>query len=880
MPKPAPPSKLLDLKIARKLDGGLRRLVRMSDKQLADAVARDRARIRQRLEEIGRMSAMPAGAPAEDGAEERAAAGRRLERAGRSLDPHPVFGGVTLDAPRPPRIRALVRFTGNRDDLAALGIQVRSQAHDVFTISGTRAELAALAAQPATLRLRLPRLLENNVELAGAQAEIDLVHGPRPAVPAGLTGNGVIIGLIDSPLDVTHNGFRNPVAPHNSRVLYYWVQFPDHGAMPGPSPAEFHATNPGITPDFSSPTALDYGQIFTGPAIDVALGLAAGPYGNAVFQIPCVPAVGEHGTHVAGIACGSGHTASWTDAPVHIGAAPGAHIVHVATGAYPGMRLDTSFEDNILDAIDFIFRAADFHGMPAVVSVSLGTSLGPHNGADNFDIARDNHLNSFDDRVICFGVGNDNDGQSFRRGTVPASGGVDSLTFSPTVMTDVPGGVEVARERFLDIWYSGPELEFQVSCGSAASSWIAAGSDYLGTLNGYDVEVDRDAEPGAGLHNIRFLFERALSADPFTIELRNPAAIGDVAYQAWVGSQGFRATLDSATRSDLTLADTACAKSILSVGACNKRTPPSPPMGETIAAYSGAGPTLDGRVKPEIVAIGGSPARGLISTESDQASGYFSMYGTSMATPLVAGAVALLFEELRGLTTPLATNCDTVKALLTRHANRGGIFVEPAAPGYLPEDRNRYGYGRLRMASLVDNLAAPREVDLWIRTAEDDWGDEPYLGDRFWRAPDIRIYQAGTTTEIRELTWGTAYDVRVHVRNLGDGDANNATVRLKYTRPYAAPTTWHDAEDAADRPLVNDRVAVPALDGTEVLFQWRPEASEIGAPPGVTHFCLLAEVGHRDDPLIYAAPTTPGGSAWATNIKGTNNIALRNVFIQ
>jgi hypothetical protein len=39
-------------------------------------------------------------------------------------------------------------------------------------------------------------------------------------------------------------------------------------------------------------------------------------------------------------------------------------------------------------------------------------------------------------------------------------------------------------------------------------------------------------------------------------------------------------------------------------------------------------------------------------------------------------------------------------------------------------------------------------------------------------------------------------------------------------------------------------------------------------------------VDHVNDPLAYSAPSTGGGNAWATNIKGTNNVALRNLHIQ
>ena len=53
---------------------------------------------------------------------------------------------------------------------------------------------------------------------------------------------------------------------------------------------------------------------------------------------------------------------------------------------------------------------------------------------------------------------------------------------------------------------------------------------------------------------------------------------------------------------EMTLADTCCARAVLSVDACDKQVSGNI---ETIAEYSGRGPTLDGRNKPEITAMAG-----------------------------------------------------------------------------------------------------------------------------------------------------------------------------------------------------------------------------------------------------------------------------------
>jgi len=639
----------------------------------------------------------------------------------------------------------------------------------------------------------------------------------------------------------------------------------------GQTPQQFtNGAAPGTRPDFAG---LNYGRLYTNDDINTALGLA-NPYGTGNNQICCEPTrTDEHGTHCAGIAAGSGHVTNWNTSPTHVGAAPEADMIHVRLESLQG-ELDTggTFEDALLDGIDFCLRAAQFHNRPVVVSVSQGSSFGPHNGSTDFDLARDSFLNSFDNRSIVASAGNDNDNSGYRRGNVAAGGGTDNFTLT-------------ARRNlvmWLDVWYAGPEVDFRIGFGGNDSGWRTAGQDYAGVVSGQDIEAERDIEPGGGLRGIRFYMEDASFGDVYTIELRNPHASQAVSYHAWSGLQGWWANLSGASNDETTLGDTGCGKSVLTVGACAKFRPPNPASGEQVTGYSGAGPTVDGRIKPEIAAVGGTAADPIISAGSDQNNTYVGMHGTSMSTPLVAGAVALLLEEYgspppRGLGRDL--DQDTIKALITQYANRLNLNLDPAQPGYVAEERNRYGYGRLRMIGPVDHLRPPVEVDLWVRTADDDYGEEPYIGGCYWGAPDIRVCQAGTANEITHINWGTTYDVRVTVRNLGDADAVGANVRLKYALPHTAPNTWFEAEDASNTKLVST-VTVPAMDALEVVFHWRPEVSELNAPAGTTHFCLLAEVDHALDQLVYPAPTTAGGNAWSTNIKGTNNVALQNLHIQ
>ena len=138
-----------------------------------------------------------------------------------------------------------------------------------------------------------------------------------------------------------------------------------------------------------------------------------------------------------------------------------------------------------------------------------------------------------------------------------------------------------------------------------------------------------------------------------------------------------------------------------------------------MAAFSSRGPTDDGRIKPDLVA----PGTFVVSARSHEPAAktgwgvYDSNYvyngGTSMATPLTAGAAALAREwltRIRGLTDPSAA---LVKAVLIHGAANmsPGQYSSPQEiPSQVPNHVS--GWGRV---DLKNSLTPTLPAEIWLR---------------------------------------------------------------------------------------------------------------------------------------------------------------------
>jgi subtilisin family serine protease len=138
------------------------------------------------------------------------------------------------------------------------------------------------------------------------------------------------------------------------------------------------------------------------------------------------------------------------------------------------------------------------------------------------------------------------------------------------------------------------------------------------------------------------------------------------------------------------------AKNVITVGAID--------MLDAITVFSSCGPTRDGRLKPDVMALG----LGVYSTTDPgwQGVGYFVLSGTSMATPAVSGTAALLIEQFRNLTLP-----DPSPALLKAIFCNTATDLGNAGPDF------QYGYGKVNAEKAVETIVNGDFVDVMANSS-------------------------------------------------------------------------------------------------------------------------------------------------------------------
>ena len=278
---------------------------------------------------------------------------------------------------------------------------------------------------------------------------------------------------------------------------------------------------------------------------------------------------------------------------------------------------------------------------------------------------------------------------------------------------------------------------------------------------------------------------------------------------------------------------------------------------DKIARYSSRGPTaVDYQAKPDLVAPGtgvvslSDPASTMYYTKSQYlVSGtlfsaskpYLSLTGTSMASPVVAGTVALMMQANPSLTPNM------VKAILQYTAQvYPGYNALTQGAGFL----NTQGAVQLaryfRTATSGSRLALPA---MWSKQIH--WGNHRISGGTI--RPNANAFQLGTT-------WGSAFDAdgdNIVWGTLFNGDDDNLV--------------WGTADLLGEDNLVWGTVLDG--DGDNLVWGTRLDGDNLvwGTIGGDDNIVWGTDCGGRDcDSLVWGTAVDADNLVWGTALGGDN----------
>lgn len=516
--------------------------------------------------------------------------------------------------------------------------------------------LTEVRADPAVHSLKMTQGV--GPVLATATKEV----GARPVdlPPDSALGRGVILGVVDFGLDFAHPNFRK--ATGSTRLAALWDQ---RGTARESSP-------------------YGYGRLYGRAEINRAL-KARNPYAALGYGSRSDPywQAGTHGTHVTDIAAGNGRG---TGTP---GVAPEAEIAFVDLAAsdipWEGEGVvNASFGDSVqlLEALTFLFDLARRRRKPCVVNLSLGTFGGPHDGSTLLEQGIDSLVAQAAERAVVVAAGN-----GYMDG-IHAAGRVGQGA-EAALHWDIPS--QDASQNELELWYSGQDrfvAEIEGPDGRSLGT-VALGEN--ARVKGADGETlafvaHRRHDPNNGDNVLGVFLSPGAPAGVWTLRLRGET-VTHGHFHAWIERDDTRPSHFLPPHDNaFTLGSLSTGHLSIAVGAYNAHLPSTP-----LAPFTAAGPTRDGRPKPELSA----PGQDVWAARSLATAGLTPRSGTSMAAPVVAGVVALMLSAARSRGRKLTAT--EIRAILDATARQ-----DPPGVPWHP----RYGRGRVSAVGAVEGVRA------------------------------------------------------------------------------------------------------------------------------------------------------------------------------
>lgn len=576
--------------------------------------------------------------------------------------------------------------------LETLGVHTGTKAGKIWTVQIPIENVEMFTKTSGMDYIELDEPVFLNLDSARKTTRVDSVHQGID-LPLAYSGKDVVMGVVDVGFDYTHPTFFDTLR-QSYRVKRVW---------------EEHKVG---TP----PAGYFYGNELT----DSALIHAALKDDTA----------SSHGTHVAGIAAGSGRGSAANNNSRYRGVAHESDMVFVSIMPDSSQWQGTGVSD-VIDGMNYVYSYAQSVSKPAVVNLSWGTPVGPRDGSSLFSQAVD-AMTGAGKIFVCSGGNNGDVNLHLRKTFTQADSVVKTfVTFLPSLG---------AKQTWIDLWgEAGKNICAKISLYNStegnSTGYIClddlAHDFYLQGSDGDScyVTITTSTSEFNGKSRIYFGIGNG-SADSVVLTIASQSGTIDV----WNGyvrnGGGYFGALESygkswATAGDnsQTTSDWVSTSSAISVGAYAARISFRNISGQTLSygsyaqrgnlvPFSSHGPTQDGRVVPTITAPGLAVISSLssfdptllpggsdysstvVSRVFDSINGKFFYYGqfsgTSMSGPMTSGIVALMLQVHPTLTPTQAKEVIAQTAILDTFTT-----VLPA------EGNNLWGHGKINAYQAV-----------------------------------------------------------------------------------------------------------------------------------------------------------------------------------
>ena len=515
--------------------------------------------------------------------------------------------------------------------------------------------LPASAADPITL----PNYSYNSIPKCYAPISMETLNQtgilPVQNYPTlQLKGNGILIGFMDSGIDYTNKVFRN--LDGSTRIAAIWDQTVQSGTPPR---------------DFS------YGSEYTQEQINSAL--------QSEEPLELVPSPGESGlgTYAASLAAGGADAGEQ-----FLGAAPEAAIAMVKLKQAKQYLRDYYFipgnaicyqETDLMLGLKYLNDLADSLGMPLVICITCGSSMGGHIGTLPLSFLIEGYSTRAN-HITVIGTGNEADKRHHYFNTLENT--EDTKTVELRVGENVTG-------FSLELWTEVPNI-LSISIISPSGE----NTSRIPFRVGASAEIDFLFERTKVSVDYRLLVEKSSSelvffrfnapAPGIWKIIVEPLTVADGRFHMWLPLTEFLTGEVFFLESDpyYTLTNPANTDSPVVVSYYNGTT-------GAVSQSSGRGYTRTGRLKPDITAPGVNVTGALPGDR------FSSRTGSCISAAITSGAVALMLEWILDIQKVSGIDSFQIKSLLILGAVRPKTMEYP---------NREWGYGQLNLYNTFETM--------------------------------------------------------------------------------------------------------------------------------------------------------------------------------